>query len=104
MKRKALKFLGAVASIFVLTTAHADASDDACGMVLCLGGRILGGNGGSACSSYEKKYFSIIVTKKGKFNPSRTATKRDSELKKCAGGDRGIISKIGRRFGGARGL
>ena len=104
MKRQFSAFLVAATSVFVLTTGTAQASDDACGMVLCLGGRILGGDGGSQCSSYEKKYFSIIVKKKGKFNPSRTAKERDKELKKCAGGDPGIVSKIGDKFGGVRGL
>ncbi|HDQ4405534.1 TPA: killer protein, partial [Pseudomonas aeruginosa] len=87
-----------------LTTGTAQANDTACGMVLCLGGRILGSSGGSECSSYEKKYFKIIVTKKGKFSPSRTAAKRNQELNKCPGADAGIVSKIGDRFGGVRGL
>ena len=105
MKRQFSAFLVAASSVFVLTTGTAQASDDdACGMVLCLGGRILGGSGGSQCSSYEKKYFSIIVKKKGKFSPSRTATERDKELKSCAGGDPSIVSKIGDKFGGVRGL
>lgn len=47
---------------------------------------------------------SIIVTKKGKLSPSRTAKERDKQLKKCPGGDSGIVSKIGDKFGGARGL
>lgn len=104
MKRQVSAFLVAATSVFILTTGTAQASDDECGMVLCLGGRILGGSGGSQCSSYEKKYFSIIVTKKGKFSPSRTAKERDKQLKKCAGGDSNIVSKIGDKFGGARGL
>lgn len=104
MKRQVSAFLVAATSVFILTTGTAQASDDECGMVLCLGGRILGGSGGSQCSSYEKKYFSIIVTKKGKFSPSRTAKERDKQLKKCVGGDSNIVSKIGDKFGGARGL
>jgi hypothetical protein len=104
MKRKFSAFLAAATSVLILSTGTAQANDDACGMVMCLGGRILGGDGGSECSSYEKKYFSIIQTKKGKFSPSRTAKARDKELKKCAGGDAGIVSKIGSKFGGARGL
>lgn len=104
MKRKISAFLAAATSVLILSTGTAQADDDACGMVMCLGGRILGGDGGSECSSYEKKYFSIIKTKKGKFSPSRTAKERDKELKKCAGGDSGIISKIGDKFGGVRGL
>ena len=104
MKRQGSAFLVAATSVFILTTGTAQASDDACGMVLCLGGRILGGSGGSQCSSYEKKYFSIIQKKHGKFSASRTAQARDKELKKCAGGDSNIVSKIGGKFGGARGL
>lgn len=104
MKRKLSAFLAAATSVLILSTGTAQANDDACGMVLCLGGRILGGDGGSECSSYEKKYFSIIKTKKGKFSPSRTAKERDKQLKKCPGGDSGIISKIGGKFGGVRGL
>jgi len=104
MKRQLLAYLVAATSVFVLSTATVQASDDACGMVLCLGGRIMGGSGGSQCSSYEQKYFSIIVKKHGKFSPSRTASERDKELKKCAGGDKDIVSKIGDKFGGARGL
>lgn len=104
MKRRISAFLVAATSVFVLTTGTARASDDACGMVLCLGGVVLGGSGGSQCSSYVQKYFSIIVKKKGKFSPSRTAKERDKELKKCAGGDSNIVSKIGDKFGGARGL
>lgn len=104
MKRKTSAVLAAATAVLILSTGSAQADDDACGMVLCLGGRILGGNGGSECSSYEKKYFSIIKTKKGKFSPSRTAKERDKKLKKCAGGDAGIVSKIGDKFGGARGL
>lgn len=104
MKRQLSAFLVAATSVLVLTTGTAQASDDACGMVLCLGGQILGGSGGSQCSSYEKKYFSIIVKKNGKFSPSRTAKERDKELKLCAGGDPGVVSKIGEKFGGVRGL
>lgn len=51
-----------------------------------------------------KKYFSIIVKKNGKFSASRTAKERDKELKSCAGGDPGIVSTIGDKFGGVRGL
>lgn len=104
MKRQLSAFLVAATSVLVLTTGTAQASDAACGMVLCLGGRIMGGSGGSQCSSYEKKYFSIIVKKSGKFSPSRTAKERDKALKSCAGGDPGIVSKIGDKFGGVRGL
>ena len=104
MKRQLSAFLVAATSVLVLTTGTAQASDAACGMVLCLGGQILGGSGGSQCSSYEKKYFSIVVKKKGKFSPSRTAKERDKELKSCAGGDPGVVSKIGEKFGGVRGL
>lgn len=103
MKRQVAAFLITAASLLAFTQP-AHASDDECGMVLCLGGRILGSSGGSNCSSYEKKYFSIIVTKKGKFSPSRTAKERDKQLKKCAGGEPSIVSKIGDKFGGARGL
>lgn len=104
MKNPLSIFLVAITSTLILTTGTAQASDNSCGMVLCLGGRILGGSGGSECSSYEKKYFNIIVKKKGKFSASRTAKERDKELKKCAGGDSQIVSKIGDKFGGVRGL
>ncbi|TXH89193.1 MAG: killer protein [Pseudomonas sp.] len=104
MKRKISAVLAAATSVLILSTGTAQADDDACGMVMCLGGRIMGGDGGSECSSYEKKYFKIIKTKHGDFSPSRTAKARDKELKKCAGADSGIVSKIGDKFGGARGL
>lgn len=103
MKRKISGFLVAVTSFCMLSAGTVHANDDACGMVLCLGGRVMGDSGGAACKSYEKNYFSIIKKKKGKFSASRTAKARASALNKCPGADPKVISSIGAKFGRMRG-
>jgi hypothetical protein len=104
MKRHISVLLCGAAAVFVLSAQTAQAGDTPCDMVMCLGGRVAGESGGSGCSSAEKKYFSIIATKHGKFSPSRTAKERDKELRKCSSGNEDNVSKIGDKFGGARGL
>lgn len=58
---------------------QADDETDACGAILCL---VSGGGGGSECSSYLERYFSISGSK-----PWETVQKRANFLNQCPSGN-----------------
>ncbi|HGA2320488.1 TPA: hypothetical protein ACIRVE_005104 [Pseudomonas putida] len=83
---------------------------DPCKSLVCMAGKagVAGGSQAGDCSQAVNDFFSIIVTKKGKFKPDPTATKRLQFLESCQGHDAvsengsnpealdKIISKFGR--------
>lgn len=103
MKGKIAVFM--LMSCCLLSTPSAFAQNDpACEAVVCLAGKIAGQSGGSACNGSINKYFSIVVKKRGKFNPSRTADARNSWLSQCSTDTSGSISRINAKYGRVRGL
>lgn len=76
---------------------------DACKSVLCMFGKLTGNSGGSACSSAERDYFSILVKKHGNIKWSKTATARLNYLNSCPGADRSYTQQINAKFGTVRG-
>lgn len=83
----------------LLTISPVAQAADACEIVLCMYGKLVG-KSQSECRSAEREYFSIIVKKKGKFNPARTATERLKQLNKCPSPENSRInSKFGRILG-----
>lgn len=76
---------------------------DSCKSVLCMFGKLTGNSGGSACSSAERDYFSILVKKHGNIKWSKTATARLDYLNSCNGADRTYTQQINARFGTVRG-
>ena len=94
----------AIFSNVAMAAQQKDQDNDACKKVMCLVGKIKGEDGGDDCDKPIKEYFSIIVTKKGKFSPSRTAAERQRELEKCANDISGSVDKVSQKFGRLRGL
>ena len=76
---------------------------DACKSVLCMFGKLTGNSGGSACSSAERDYFSIVVKKHGNIKWGKTATARLNYLNGCSEADRSYTQKINDKFGMVRG-
>ena len=66
------------------------ADNKSCATVLCLGGNLLGGDGGSMCSSAVDDYFDIKKYRHGKFSGSRTSKARKEYLDKCKSEDNRI--------------
>lgn len=94
-------FAASILAASLAVSANASA-DDACEAVLCLGGMILGGDGGSECSDAIKSYFDIKKYRKGDFSPSRTKTARGDFLNQCNAPDAaGNVSAIQEKWGGA---
>lgn len=94
-------FAASILAASLSVSANASA-DDACEAVLCLGGMILGGDGGSECNDAIKSYFDIKKFKKGDFSPSSTKTARGSFLKQCNAPDAaGNVTAIQDKWGGA---
>ena len=95
--KKGLTVAVLAASLFSFSGTASAA--DACEIVLCMYGKMVGKNP-SECRSAQKDYFSIIATKKGKFSPSRTAKARLKQLNKCPSPENSAInSKFGRLRG-----
>lgn len=93
-----------LAALLAAPLAMASSSDDACGAILCLAGEMTGASGGSACSGYIKRYFSIIEKHHGDFSPSRTARKRLEFLDQCQSGESDTKEQVNDRYGMQRGL
>lgn len=72
---------------------------DACEVVLCMYGKMVG-KSQSECRSAEKDYFKIQVKKKGKFKAGKTADARLAFLNQCPSPEN---SKINKKFGKLRG-
>jgi len=77
---------------------------DACGAALCLAGVMMTGSNPDKCSGYIETYFGIIATKRGIFNPTKTATARLDFLKQCRSGDSQSQNNVNNRYGKSRGL
>jgi len=73
---------------------------DACGATLCLLGMTRDGD----CEKYVTRYFSIIRTKHGKFNPSRTAEARGDFVSQCVEDQSGAKSANDKWGGVQRGF
>lgn len=74
---------------------------DACEVVLCMYGKMVG-KSQSECRSAEKSYFKIIKKKKGKFKSGRTATARLNFLNQCSTADGATTKAINNKFGKMR--
>lgn len=77
----------------------ADKGNPACETVLCLFGKMNGASQ-SECKSAEKKYFDILVRKRGKIRWGDTAKKRLEYLDSCPSPEN---DKINKKFGKMRG-
>ncbi len=78
-------------SMPLLSFSPTSQAADACEIVLCMYGKMVG-KSQSECRSAEREYFSIIAKKKGKFNASRTATARLKQLNKCPSPENNAIN------------
>lgn len=93
------KILAISALTVALFSGSASAGGDACGTVLCLGGMILGGDGGKECKTHIESYFSINKYKHGHFSPSKTLKARKSYLNQCDNDDKGDKERINAKWG-----
>ena len=96
------KLVCAVFAVCLFGSGSAFAGDS-CKSVLCMFGKLTGNSGGSACSSAERDYFSILVKKHGNIKWSKTATARLNYLNSCPGADRSYTQQINAKFGTVRG-
>ena len=79
-------------------------ASDPCEVVLCMFGKVTGNSGGSECRRAEKSFFSLnAFKKKGRFDPSKTATMRKALLGECKAADPAAIAKVISQFGQIRG-
>lgn len=85
----------------LLALSPASQAADACEVVLCMYGKMVG-KSQNECSSAEKSYFKIIKKKKGKFKSGRTATARLQFLNQCSTADRSTTKAINNKFGKMR--
>ncbi len=77
---------------------------DACDVVVCMYGKMTGGDGGGSCAAAERDFFSLnAFKKKGRFDPTKTADMRRTLLNGCSGADPVEIVKIIAKFGQIRG-
>lgn len=86
---------------FVTSSASADETadpNDPCAMVLCLAGKLGGGNP-AECDPVYKSFISINAKKHGSFSASRTSDARKNKLSQCPGVDPQIIGDIISKFG-----
>lgn len=86
-------------SALVTQLAHAADNVDACGVVLCLGGLMTGGNGGKTCDEYEAMYFSIVRFHHGHFDLSGTSTARGDFLNQCQSVGSDLKGSVNSRYG-----
>lgn len=91
------KLLSSIALSSLLITGNAQANE-ACETVLCIGGSLLGGKGGSACKKAIKNYFDIKRYKKSKFNGSRTCDARQDYLNGCSEARSSDINRIQNKY------
>lgn len=102
MKRSLVIASIVVAVGFVAPQAQAK---NACESYLCMAGEVMGGSGGSACSSSIKDFFSIVVFgSTGQMLTGHTADKRRDFLNQCGSADPSIVSKIISKYGRTLGL
>lgn len=95
---------GAALLCLIFTIPAPVLAADACDIVVCMYGKMTGGDGGESCSSAERDFFSInAFKKKGRFDPTKTADMRKALLNGCSGADPVEISKIIAKFGTIRG-
>lgn len=88
--------------VLCLSTTLANAGDP-CATVLCLGGMLMGGNGGSMYSSSINDYFDIRKKKHGRFSASRTKDARSEYLDKCKSEDnKKNKERINEKWGGSK--
>lgn len=92
------KTLTAVAMGLCLVAGNAVAADS-CTTILCLGGSILGGKGGSMCAAPIQDYFDIKRYRHGKFSGSRTVRARQQYLEKCKEGSDADKARIQSKYG-----
>lgn len=97
-------FLGAALLCLTVTLPAPVFAADACDVVVCMYGKMTGGDGGESCKSAERDFFSInAFKKKGRFDATKTADIRRALLNGCSGADPVEISKIIAKFGQIRG-
>ena len=93
MKKLTLIFITALtfsaAPVFATST-----KDLACGAIMCLSG-----DGGSACSPYLDKYFSIKKKKHGSFCSPCTKIARKAFLQQCDYVDAPTIEQVNNQYG-----
>lgn len=87
----------------MLLTSLSAKANDPCQIVLCMWGKVEGGNE-SHCDSSIKKFFSLnAFKKKGRFDPSGTLDMRKELLNGCPAADPISVAKILSKFGRIRG-
>lgn len=85
---------------FSLTAVSAPAQADACKVVICMFGELVGESGGSECDGALAEYFGIIKFDwKGSFDAGKTSDARKDRMQSCPGADGGAINKIDDKFG-----
>lgn len=101
MKGKKLNALAGAAVLGLgLTTISAPAQADACKVVICMYGELVGESGGSECNGALAEYFGIIKFDwKGSFDPGKTSDARKDRMQSCPGADAGAVNKITGKFG-----
>lgn len=104
MKNSVKKLSVFIGFLFISNVSFAEQkinSNDPCTVFLCMSGKVMGSSS-SECSAPERKFFSIISKKHGKFNGSRTSRARDGFLSQCKEADSSMVSKIISKFGSRR--
>lgn len=77
---------------------------DPCDVVVCMYGKVTGGDGGDDCPAAERAFFSINESKKkGRFDATKTASSRKKLLTGCPNADPAEITKIISKFGKIKG-
>ncbi|HDX9051760.1 TPA: conjugal transfer protein [Yersinia enterocolitica] len=95
---------GAALLCLMFTVSTPVLAADVCEVVVCMYGKVTGGDGGKDCTAAERDFFSInAFKKKGRFDPTKTADMRKALLNGCSGADPVEISKIIAKFGTIRG-
>lgn len=101
---KKLLFAVCLIAAFVAQPVLAADNDDACGAVLCLAGAMMSGSAPTQCTSYIRKYFEIVGTSHGSFNPSKTIRYRMNFLNQCGSSDSQTKSNVNNRYGTSSGI
>lgn len=83
-----------------MTAMPTPAKADACKVVICMYGELVGESGGSECNGALAEYFGIIKFDwKGSFDPGKTSDARKDRMQSCPGADAGAVNKITGKFG-----
>lgn len=98
------KIIGAALCCLTFTLPSPVFAADACDVVVCMYGKMTGGDGGESCIAAERDFFSLnAFKKKGRFDPSKTADMRKNLLSNCPTATPEDINKIIDIFGSIRG-